>query len=239
MAAVPADPHRAAGRRVVPRRARGGRHLARRRSPWCWWSRCATGASSPRVVDSPDREVFLLKVLGHGAARGGVRVGAAGVGGRRGVPAGHRDLRLHGGERHRLLEPLRDLFAAVFFVVFGLNTEPVVDPAGAGLGGRAGGRHHGDEARDRLVGRAVAGHRPARPGPRRARRWSRTASSRSSSPGSPCRYAAVPNELAALATAYVLLMAVLGPIAARVVEPVTRWVRSKVPVRAAAPSTGR
>ena len=45
-------------------------------------------------------------------------------------------------------------------------------------------------------------------------------------------YAAVPNELAALATAYVLLMAVLGPIAARVVEPVTRWVRSKVPDRA-------
>ena len=30
-------------------------------------------------------------------------------------------------------------------------------------------------------------------------------------------------ELAALATAYVLLMAVLGPIAARVVEPVARW----------------
>ena len=52
-------------------------------------------------------------------------------------------------------------------------------------------------------------------------------------------YAAVPNELAALATAYVLLTAVFGPIATRVVEPVTRWVRSKVPVRAAAPSTGR
>ena len=51
-------------------------------------------------------------------------------------------------------------------------------------------------------------------------------------------YAAVPNELAALATAYVLLMAVLGPIAARVVEPVTRWVRSKVPNRAPAPSPG-
>ena len=51
-------------------------------------------------------------------------------------------------------------------------------------------------------------------------------------------YAAVPNELAALATAYVLLTAVFGPIAARVVEPVTRWVRSKVPTRSAAPSTG-
>ena len=33
-------------------------------------------------------------------------------------------------------------------------------------------------------------------------------------------------------------MAVFGPIAARVVEPVTRWVRSKVPVRSTAPSAG-
>ena len=32
----------------------------------------------------------------------------------------------------KLLEPLRDLFAAVFFVVFGLNTDPARDPAGAG-----------------------------------------------------------------------------------------------------------
>ena len=51
-------------------------------------------------------------------------------------------------------------------------------------------------------------------------------------------YAAVPPELAALATAYVLLMAVFGPIAARVVEPVTRWARSKVPARSAAPAKG-
>ncbi|MGB6273963.1 MAG: cation:proton antiporter, partial [Rhodococcus sp. (in: high G+C Gram-positive bacteria)] len=33
---------------------------------------------------------------------------------------------------------------------------------------------------------------------------------------------AVEGELAALATAYVLLMAILGPIAARVVEPVAQ-----------------
>ncbi|MDI6629272.1 MAG: cation:proton antiporter, partial [Rhodococcus sp. (in: high G+C Gram-positive bacteria)] len=33
---------------------------------------------------------------------------------------------------------------------------------------------------------------------------------------------AVEGELAALATAYVLLMAILGPIAARVVEPVAK-----------------
>ncbi len=30
-----------------------------------------------------------------------------------------------------LLSPLRDLFAAVFFVFFGLSTDPADDPAGA------------------------------------------------------------------------------------------------------------
>ena len=46
--------------------------------------------------------------------------------------------------------------------------------------------------------------------------------------GKPGAFAVVPgpgllNTTAALSTAYVLLMAVLGPIAARVVEPVVRW----------------
>ena len=40
---------------------------------------------------------------------------------------------------------------------------------------------------------------------------------------------AVEGELAALATAYVLLMAVLGPIAARVVEPAARLVTRQRP----------
>ncbi|BAS11418.1 sodium/Hydrogen exchanger protein [Arthrobacter sp. Hiyo4] len=42
----------------------------------------------------------------------------------------------------------------------------------------------------------------------------------------------VPNDLAALATAYVLIMAVLGPLAARYVEPVLKAFRG--PVRLAA-----
>jgi CPA2 family monovalent cation:H+ antiporter-2 len=37
---------------------------------------------------------------------------------------------------------------------------------------------------------------------------------------------AVDDELAALATTYVLLLAVIGPVAARVVEPVMRAIRS-------------
>ena len=126
-------------------------------------------------------------------------------------------------------------------VLRGLRPEhrPGDDPAGPAAGRSCSARgDRRDEDRDGLVGRAVAGHRLARPGAgrggagrarrvldRHRRAWR-------------CRYAAVPPELAALATAYVLLMAVFGPIAARVVEPVTRWARSKVPARSAAPSTG-
>jgi monovalent cation:H+ antiporter-2, CPA2 family len=52
--------------------------------------------------------------------------------------------------------------------------------------------------------------------------------------------AGVSDELSALATAYVLLMAVLGPVAARVVEPVTRGIRNRVVARrqSPAPSAG-
>jgi CPA2 family monovalent cation:H+ antiporter-2 len=39
---------------------------------------------------------------------------------------------------------------------------------------------------------------------------------------------AVDSQLAALSTAYVLLMAIVGPVAARVVEPVAQALRRKV-----------
>ena len=38
---------------------------------------------------------------------------------------------------HNLLTPLRDLFAAVFFVFFGLHTDPRQHPAGAAARARA------------------------------------------------------------------------------------------------------
>jgi CPA2 family monovalent cation:H+ antiporter-2 len=44
---------------------------------------------------------------------------------------------------------------------------------------------------------------------------------------------AVAGELAALATAYVLLMAILGPTAARVVEPIARALQRKSSTRTA------
>ena len=49
----------------VPRRR--WRRVGDRAAPWsrwCWWSRCGTAAFVSAIVDSPDREVFLLKVLG-------------------------------------------------------------------------------------------------------------------------------------------------------------------------------
>jgi CPA2 family monovalent cation:H+ antiporter-2 len=51
-------------------------------------------------------------------------------------------------------------------------------------------------------------------------------------------YAAVDSRLTALATTYVLLMAVIGPVAARLVEPVARWVRARRPSTAPASSAG-
>ena len=76
------------------------------------------------VVDSPDREVFLLKVLGAALLVAGfasaLQVSAA-------VGAFLLGIAISGSTAEnatKLLEPLRDLFAAVFFVVFGLNTDP-------------------------------------------------------------------------------------------------------------------
>jgi CPA2 family monovalent cation:H+ antiporter-2 len=45
---------------------------------------------------------------------------------------------------------------------------------------------------------------------------------------------AVPRELAALATTYVLIMAVMGPLAARYVEPLTKAFARKPAVAAQA-----
>ncbi len=87
------------------------------------------------LVYSDDREVFLLKLIGAALLVAGVasalQVSAA-------VGAFLLGIAISGSIAHeatRLLEPLRDLFAALFFVVFGLNTDPRAIP-----GGRRGGR---------------------------------------------------------------------------------------------------
>jgi monovalent cation:H+ antiporter-2, CPA2 family len=174
------------------------------------------------LVDSPDREVFLLKVLGLALLVAGfasaLQVSAA-------VGAFLFGIAISGSTARnatKLLEPLRDLFAAVFFVVFGLNTDPAAIPPVIGwalvlavattLTKLATGWWAARAQGIGKLGRARAGAALVARG-----EFSIVIA------GLAVAYAAVPNELAALSTAYVLLMAVLGPIAARVVEPVVRW----------------
>jgi CPA2 family monovalent cation:H+ antiporter-2 len=173
-------------------------------------------------VDSPDREVFLLKVLGLALLVAGfasaLQVSAA-------VGAFLLGIAISGSTARnatKLLEPLRDLFAAVFFVVFGLNTDPAAIPPVIGwalvlavattLTKLATGWWAARAQGIGKLGRARAGAALVARG-----EFSIVIA------GLAVAYAAVPRELAALSTAYVLLMAVLGPIAARVVEPVARW----------------
>ncbi|ALE75051.1 putative transmembrane transport protein [Pseudonocardia sp. Ae168_Ps1] len=181
------------------------------------------------IVDSDDREVFLLKVLGAALLVAGfaqaMQVSAA-------VGAFLLGIAISGSTAEnatKLLEPLRDLFAAVFFVVFGLTTDPRAIPPVLGWAlvlavsttatKYATGWWAARRARIGRMGRARAGAALVARG-----EFSIVIA------GLAVGYAAVPAELSALATAYVLIMAVLGPIAARYVEPVVR----AIPVRARA-----
>ncbi|ONI91263.1 cation/H(+) antiporter [Saccharothrix sp. ALI-22-I] len=173
------------------------------------------------LVDSPEPEVFLLKVLGAALLVAGVasqlQVSAA-------VGAFLLGIAISGSTAEnatRMLEPLRDLFAAMFFVVFGLNTDPASIPPVLALAvalavvttltkvatGWWAARRQGVGR----MGRARAGAALVARG-----EFSIVIASLTVASG------AVDGRLAALATAYVLLMAVLGPVAARVVEPLAR-----------------
>jgi CPA2 family monovalent cation:H+ antiporter-2 len=188
------------------------------------------------VVDSPDREVFLLKVLGAALLVAGLasalQVSAA-------VGAFLLGIAISGSTAHnatRLLEPLRDLFAAVFFVVFGLNTDPraippvlgwaVVLAVATSLTKIATGWWAARRQGIGKLGRARAGAALIARG-----EFSIVIA------GLAVSYAAVPEQLAALATAYVLIMAILGPIAAKFVEPVARALQRRS-APAPAPTAG-
>ena len=115
---------------------------------------------------------------------------------------------------HDLLGPMRDLFAAIFFVFFGLSIDPATIPPIIGVAVMLGlvtiatkvltgwwsARREGIGTRGYVSGRGSP--------------WWREASSRSRSPASARRGASNP-LLAALAGAYVLLMAVIGRVAAK------------------------
>ncbi|HYQ67531.1 cation:proton antiporter [Actinophytocola sp.] len=179
------------------------------------------------IVDSPDPEVFLLRVLGAALLVAGVasqlQVSAA-------VGAFLLGIAISGSTAEnatRMLEPLRDLFAAMFFVVFGLSTNPSTIPpvlaVALGLavvttitkvatGWWAAGRQ--GIAR---MGRARAGAALVARG-----EFSIVIAGLAVSAG------AVDDRLAALATAYVLIMAAFGPLAARFVEPVMRLAVARI-----------
>jgi CPA2 family monovalent cation:H+ antiporter-2 len=161
------------------------------------------------VVASEDREILLLKLLGAALLVAGfaaaVQVSAA-VG-----------AFLHNAMK--ILEPLRDLFAAMFFVLFGLSTDPASIPPVLGWACLLAvvttgtklvtGWWAAKQAGATRYGRARAGTALVAHG-----EFSIVIAGLAVSAG------AVPSEFAAMATTYVLIMAVAGPIAARVVEPV-------------------
>jgi CPA2 family monovalent cation:H+ antiporter-2 len=189
------------------------------------------------VVDSPDREVFLLKVLGLALLVAGfasaMQVSAA-------VGAFLLGIAISGSTAEnatKLLEPLRDLFAAVFFVVFGLNTDPASIPPVLGwavvlavvtsLTKLATGWWAARQVGIGPLGRARAGAALVARG-----EFSIVIA------GLAVGFTAVDARLAALATTYVLLMAVIGPVAARLVEPAAHWVRARRTATETAPSAG-
>ncbi|MFC0528751.1 cation:proton antiporter [Phytohabitans kaempferiae] len=178
------------------------------------------GRAVEAFVDSPSQEVLLLKVLGLTVLVAGIaqslQVSAA-------VGAFLVGIALSGPLAHTardLLSPLRDLFAAVFFVFFGLSTNPADLPPVVGLAlllavagmatkfatgwwvarragiGRTGRARAGAALIPRgefnivIAGLAVAAGAHASLGP--------------------------------LAAAYVLILAIVAPLAARVVEPMVQ-----------------
>jgi CPA2 family monovalent cation:H+ antiporter-2 len=173
-----------------------------------------------KAVHSENSEVFLLNVLGAALLVAGIasamQVSAA-------VGAFLLGIAISGATAHnatRILEPLRDLFAAIFFVAFGLNTDPTSIPPVLGWALVLAVITAATKMATGIWAAKRAGI--ARPGRLRA---GATLIARGEFSiviaGLAVASGAVPGELAALATAYVLLMAVIGPLAARFAGPLT------------------
>ncbi|MFI6828370.1 cation:proton antiporter [Kribbella sp. NPDC050241] len=188
-----------------------------------------------RAVSSDNPEMLLLVVLGLTLLVAGIaqklQVSAA-------VGAFLVGIALSGEVAHgarNLLSPLRDLFAAVFFVFFGLSTDPAKIPpvlaialalalftaltkiftgwyaarrAGVGSAGRwrAGGTLVARGEFSIVIAGLAVGVEP---------------------------------KLGPLATAYVLILVILGPIAARYTEPIARRLTTRKPPPAEAPAAER
>ncbi len=112
-----------------------------------------------RLVWSKEADVLLLTVLGLGLLVAGL---AAGANVSSAVGAFLVGIAISGpAAKHaqRVLTPLRDLFAAVFFLFVGLSTDTSRTRPHAGACDSAGDRGHVHEASDRLSRRPTRGHR--------------------------------------------------------------------------------
>ena len=177
-----------------------------------------------QAIHSENSEVFLLNVLGLALLVAGIasalQVSAA-------VGAFMLGIAISGATAHnatRILEPLRDLFAAIFFVAFGLNTDPTSIPPVLGWALLLAVL---TTATKMLTG-IWAAKRAGIAMPGRFRAGAALIARGEFSiviAGLAVASGAVPDDLAALATAYVLIMAILGPLAARFVEPVVKALR--------------
>ncbi|ABM07424.1 cation:proton antiporter [Paenarthrobacter aurescens] len=177
-----------------------------------------------QAVHSDNSEVFLLNVLGLALLVAGIasalQVSAA-------VGAFMLGIAISGATAHnatRILEPLRDLFAAIFFVAFGLNTDPTSIPPVLGWALVLA----VITAATKMLTGFWAAKRAGIAVPGRFRAGAALIARGEFSiviAGLAVASGAVPDELAALATAYVLIMAILGPLAARFVEPVVKAIR--------------
>lgn len=187
------------------------------------------GHQVSKGLHSENSEVFLLNLLGAALLVSGLaqalQVSAA-------VGAFMLGIAISGATAHsatRILEPLRDLFAAIFFVAFGLNTDPasippvlgwavvlaVVTTATKMITGVWAAKRAGIARRGRFRAGAALVARGE---------FSIVIAGLAVASG------AASAELAAFATAYVLLMAIIGPLTARYVEPVlARFTRPATP----------
>jgi CPA2 family monovalent cation:H+ antiporter-2 len=174
-----------------------------------------------KAVHSENSEVFLLNLLGAALLVSGVaaalQVSAA-------VGAFMLGIAISGATAHsatRILEPLRDLFAAIFFVAFGLNTDPASIPPVLGWALVLAVL----TAATKIITGAWAAKRAGIARPGRFRAGAALIARGEFSiviAGLAVTSGVVEAELAALATAYVLIMAVVGPLAARYIEPLVK-----------------
>jgi monovalent cation:H+ antiporter-2, CPA2 family len=189
------------------------------------WVALRHGAFVERFVASPSQEVLLLKVLGLTVLVAGLAqqlqvsaaVGAFLVGIAVSGPLAQ--------DARQLITPLRDLFAAVFFVFFGLHTDPADLPPVAGVAAllalvgvvtkSATGWLAARRAGVAVTGRLRAGAALIPRG-----EFNIVIAGLAVTAGTEAR-------LGPLAAAYVLILAVAGPLLARAVEPFAQAVRSR------------